>query len=234
MREKLIKKASSTLVAVLGMSLLLIFIAAMKHPQQKKVYSYLALGDSYTIGERVAPEENFPNQAIGLLRENGFDFAAPRFVAKTGWTTDELQAAILATKLERHYDFVTLLAGVNNQYRGLHVADYREEFEALLRQAIDFTGNIPERVIVLSIPDWSAGPFAEGRDREKISGEIDSYNKVNRALAEKYHVQYIDITPGAREAATDAALLADDGLHPSGKEYSKWAVKIAAIIRSQL
>ena len=110
MREKLIKKASSTAVAVIALLFLLIFIVAMKHPQQKKEYSYLALGDSYTIGEKVAPEENFPNQAINILRKNGLDFKSPRIVAKTGWTTDELQAGINKTKLERHYDFVSLLS----------------------------------------------------------------------------------------------------------------------------
>jgi lysophospholipase L1-like esterase len=234
MREKLIKKASSSFVAVIAMLLLLIFIVAMKHPQQKKEYSYLALGDSYTIGEKVTPEENFPNQAITLLRKIGLDFKAPRIVAKTGWTTDELQDGIKKTKLEKHYDFVSLLIGVNDQYRERNVTDYIPQFESLLDQALKYAGNNNNRVIVISIPDWGVTPFANGRDREKIALEIDEYNRANKEIADKYKVHYINITLGNRKAASDTELLTEDGLHPSGKEYNKWAVEVAAIIKSEL
>ena len=234
MREKLIKKASSSFVAVIAMLLLLIFIAAMKHPQQKKEYSYIALGDSYTFGEKVAPEENFPSQAITILRKDGFDFAAPKIVAKTGWTTDELQAGIKKAKLEKHYDFVSLLVGVNNQYRERKVTDYIPQFESLLGQALKYTRNNNNRVIVISIPDWGITPFADGRDTEKIALEIDEYNRVNKEIADKYKVHYINITLGNRKAAHDTELVTEDGLHPSGKEYKKWAEEVASIIKSEL
>ena len=234
MREKLIKKASSSFVAVFAMLLLLIFIAAMKHPLEKRPYSYLALGDSYTIGEKVPPEENFPNQAITILREEGLDFAAPKILAETGWTTDELQAGINKTKLQNRYDFVSLLIGVNNQYRERNVIDYIPQFESLLDQALKYTGNKTNRVIVISIPDWGVTPFADGREREKIALEIDDYNRANKEIADKYKVHYINITLGNRKAANDTELFTEDGLHPSGKEYKEWAKELAAVIKSEL
>ena len=234
MREIDIKKASSPLAAVIGMIFLLIFIAAMKHPRQKNAYTYLAIGDSYTIGEKVKPEENFPNQAVDILREQGLDFKKPVIVAKTGWTTDELQAGIKKTKLEQHYDFVTLLIGVNNQYRQQPVAGYTPQFEALLKRALRYTRNNPHRVIVLSIPDWGVTPFAEGRDSLQIATQIDEYNAANKLIAEKYNVHYINITPGTRQAPEDKQLLAEDGLHPSGKEYKRWATALATIIKGEL
>ncbi len=230
----MIKKASSTAVAVIALLFLLIFIVAMKHPQQKKEYSYLALGDSYTIGEKVAPEENFPNQVINILRKNGLDFKSPRIVAKTGWTTDELLATIKRTELERQYDFVSLLIGVNNQYRQRSVTEYIPQFESLLDKALKFAGNTNSRVIVISIPDWGVTPFADGSDRGKIAREIDEYNRANKAIADKYSVHYINITLENRKAANDTALFAEDGLHPSGKEYKKWAEELATVIKSEL
>jgi len=234
MRETLIKKASSSFVAGIAILFLLIFIVAMKRPLQKKAYTYLALGDSYTIGEKVPSEENFPSQVVSILRMKGFDFAAPRIVARTGWTTDELQLGITKSKLAKRYDFVSLLIGVNNQYRGREASGYMQEFEFLLNQALKFAGNNPKRLIVLSIPDWSSTPFCEGKDRQKIAVQIDEYNKINKQVANKYRVHYINITPGTRQAANDIELLAEDGLHPSGKEYKKWAVEVAAIIKSEL
>jgi lysophospholipase L1-like esterase len=234
MREILLKKASSSFVAAIGMIVLLIFIAAMKHPQQKKAYTYLALGDSYTIGEKVKAAENFPNQTVALLREQELDFKPPMIVAKTGWTTDELQAGIKKEKLQPHYDFVTLLIGVNNQYRDRTVADYKPQFETLLKKAIRYAHHNPKHVIVLSIPDWGVTPFAEGRDGKIIAAQIDEYNAANKLIAEKYKVHYINITTGTREAAIDKELLAGDGLHPSGKEYAKWAKEIAKIIKAEL
>lgn len=191
-----------------------------------KTYTYLALGDSYTIGEKVVAEENFPSQTVRLLREKGKQLAAPRIIAKTGWTTGELQAALNKARLKKQYDFVTLLIGVNNQYRGLKVADYIPEFEHLLKQATKLAGNDTSHVVVLSIPDWGVTPFAEGRDRQQIAADIDAYNAANQLLAEKYKVHYINITPGTRKAASDASLLAEDGLHPSGKAYAEWAAEV--------
>jgi lysophospholipase L1-like esterase len=205
------------------------FILNMEAMSQKSI-SYLALGDSYTIGEGVPVYESFPYQAVQLLRKRGVNIYAPEIVAKTGWTTDELQAAINNTKFLPIYDLVTLLIGVNNQYRGKSTEVYAEEFETLLKQAIAFAGNDKRRVVVMSIPDWGATPFAEGRDRTKITAEIDAFNALNRKISSKYKVYYIDITPGTRLAAQDPTLVIKDKLHPSGKEYAKWAEKLAKIV----
>ena len=193
--------------------------------------SYLALGDSYTIGEGVPGTDNFPHQAVQLLNKAGYSFSQPTIVAKTGWTTDELQQAIPTANLDSHYDMVSLLIGVNNQYRGRSSTEYTGGFEALLQQAIAFAGHQPHHVFVLSIPDWGATPFAEGRDRAQITREIDAFNAVNKEIAEKYGVHYIDITPGTREAVTDPSLVTTDHLHPSGKEYSRWAEKLAETVK---
>jgi len=205
----------------------------MSMPSSPKTCTYLALGDSYTIGEKVVAEENFPSQTVSLLREKGRKMAKPRIIAKTGWTTGELQAALNKARLKKQYDFVTLLIGVNNQYRGLKVVDYIPEFEHLLKQAIGLAGNDATHVVVLSIPDWGVTPFAEGRDRKQIAADIDAYNAANRLLAEKYKVHYINITPATRKAPADASLLAEDGLHPSGKAYAEWAAEICQYLLSK-
>ena len=201
-------------------------------------YSYLALGDSYTIGESVAAAENFPNQTVAILNNTSPNFQPARIIAKTGWTTVELETGIKAANandpLLSSYDFVSLLIGVNNQYRGLSVENYKPEFEKLLNKAIHFAGGKTDHVIVLSIPDWGVTPFAEGSDRKKIAMQIDAYNDANKMIAKKYKVHYIDITPGTREAANDRSLLAGDGLHPSGKAYKMWAEELAAFIKSRL
>ncbi len=193
-------------------------------------YSYLALGDSYTIGENVPVYENFPYQTVQFLRKAGYSFYAPEIVAKTGWTTDELQAAIASTSFLPTYDVVSLLIGVNNQYRGRSIPEYTQQFEALLQQAIKFAGNKHKHVFVLSIPDWGVTPFAKDRNSATIAHEIDSFNAVNKLFAEKYAVNYIDITPGTRLAANDTSLLAGDQLHYSGKEHGKWADKLSQSI----
>ena len=233
---------------IFSLLLILIFTRA----QQKSIltnmtqltsmtYSLLALGDSYTIGESVPLKENFPYQTVQLLAKAGYDFHSPEIVAKTGWTTDELQLAINKHKFLSSYDFVTLLIGVNDQYRGRVLENYKTEFESLLKQAIQFAGRKADHVIVVSIPDWGATVFAEarlpdgqGRDRKQIAKEIDEYNAANKSIAGKYKVNYADITPGTREAGNDPSLLAADGLHPSAKEYSRWAEKVGAIIKQHL
>lgn len=202
--------------------------------EQKKAYSYLALGDSYTIGQSVLPSENFPNQTVQLLNQQNYNFKSPEILATTGWTTDELQNNINSRTFTPPYDFVSLLIGVNNQYRGRSVENYKPEFETLLKQAIQFAGGNANRVIVVSIPDWGVTPFANGRDRAQIAKEIDDYNAANRYISEIYKVHYIDITPGSKEAATDLSLVAGDGLHPSAKEYTRWAQKVFAAIKQQL
>jgi len=201
-----------------------------KEAMSQKSISYLALGDSYTVGEGVPIAESFPYQAVQILRKKGYNLQAPEIVAKTGWTTDELLGAINGAKFLPFYDVVTLLIGVNNQYRGKSPEIYAEEFESLLKQAIAFAGNDNKRVAVLSIPDWGATPFAEGRDRAKITEEINAFNAINRKISSKYRVQYFDITPGTRMAAQDPTLVTKDKLHPSGKEYTKWAEKVAKFV----
>ncbi|MFN4122651.1 MAG: SGNH/GDSL hydrolase family protein [Flavobacteriales bacterium] len=189
--------------------------------------SFLALGDSYTIGESVDENERWPNLLVKTCKEKGINFASPHIIAKTGWTTDELNHAIDDANIDDTYDWVSLLIGVNNQYRGRSVDDYKPEFESLLKRAISYANDKKEHVFVLSIPDWGVTPFAHDRDRNAIAREIDAYNLANRQIAEKYQVQYFDITPSTRKAADDLSLLAPDGLHPSGKNYLQWAEMVA-------
>lgn len=214
-------------------------LTKLNHMNQTTVppLHYLALGDSYTIGEQVAPAENFPNQLAALLSAGNREII-PRIIATTGWTTDELMAGILAAHetdpLPDTYDLVSLLIGVNNQYRGRTPEDYEPEFEGLLQKAIRLAGNQPGRVVVLSIPDWGVTPFAEGHDRARIAREIDAYNTINKRVSERYHIHYIDITPWTREAAGDPSLLAADGLHPSGREYQRWANMLADWFKAKI
>jgi len=198
-----------------------------------KEYTYLALGDSYTIGESVLANENFPNQTAALLRKKGYIFLSPEIIAKTGWTTDELQDAIDSRHLKNNYSLVTLLIGVNNQYRRRDISEYEKEFKSLLKQAIEFAGNDSNHVIVLSIPDWGVTPFANGRDHLQIAKEIDKFNAINKKISLRYNVHYIDITSWTREAISNLSLIAADGLHPSGKEYKRWAEKITEIFTLQ-
>jgi len=214
--------------------LLVLFIFTANPVSKMSSYSLLCLGDSYTIGEMVLPKENFPHQTVELLRKSGYDFADPEIVARTGWTTDELQAAISQHTFKNHYDFVTLLIGVNNQYRGRSIEDYKSQFEALLQQSIHFAGNRSDHVIVLSIPDWSVTPFAASTDRSDVARQIDQFNQANKQLASTYRVKYIDITPDTRLAASDQELTAADGLHPSAMAYAKWSEKIYHVIQREL
>jgi len=187
---------------------------------------FLALGDSYTIGESVAEADRWPNQLVRALRAGKTIVADPEIIAKTGWTTDELWAAIDAAKPHGPYSLVTLFIGVNNQYRGRDAEQYRKEFVALLHRAIGFAGGDAKRVIVVSIPDWGATPFAEGRDRAKIGAEIDHFNAIAREEAVRTGAHFADVTPVSRHASTDPTLVAPDGLHPSAKMYAQWVAVI--------
>jgi lysophospholipase L1-like esterase len=232
-------KMKSFIITFCCFHVILIFSCAKnKYPFQmtepKKAYTYLALGDSYTIGQSVLSSENFPNQTVQLLNQQNYNFKSPEILATTGWTTDELQTNINSHTFTLPYDFVSLLIGVNNQYRGRSVENYKPEFESLLKQAIQFAGGNANRVIVVSIPDWGVTPFANGRDRAQIAREVDDYNAANKYISVIYKVNYIDITPGSREAATDLSLVAGDGLHPSAKEYARWAQKVFTAIKQQL
>lgn len=183
---------------------------------------YLALGDSYTIGEGVDEAERWPNQLAGMLQANGIS-AEISIIAKTGWTTNELWDGMQARQINPPYDLVSLLIGVNNQYRGYDINEYRQQFTFLLNKAIEYAGSEPQRVIVLSIPDWGVTPFAQARDIEQIAKDIDMFNAINREETEKIGAQYVDVTPLSREAVSDLSLIAPDGLHPSGKMYLEWA-----------
>jgi len=184
---------------------------------------YLALGDSYTIGEGAYPQERWPNQLVARLRQRGFDVLAPKIVAKTGWTTDELAQGIAQQLADPGtYSLVTLLIGVNNQYRGRDLDEYRHQFVSLLDQAIGFAGGDARRVIVVSIPDWGVTRFAEHRDRARIASEIDRFNAVNHEEAERAGAHYADITGLSRQHGADAAYLMKDGLHPSATAYAEW------------
>jgi lysophospholipase L1-like esterase len=211
-------------------NLLILLLMQYKIDAQDKALTFLALGDSYTIGESVPIYENFPYQTVQLLRKSGISVHAPEIVAKTGWTTDELMAGIDRTIFEKSYDIVTLLIGVNNQYRGKDPSTYEKEFEQLLNKAIAFAGGNKQHVFVLSIPDWGATPFAASRDRIKIGNEIDLFNSINKKSTDAAGIAYISITAGSREATSNASLVAKDGLHPSGLEYGRWAKKLADTI----
>ncbi|RZK43749.1 MAG: SGNH/GDSL hydrolase family protein [Pedobacter sp.] len=188
-------------------------------------FTYLALGDSYTIGESLPINESFPYQYVSRLKMEGLNISNPKIIAKTGWTTDELQAAIRAENIKNTYDFVTLLIGVNNQYRGYSKDKYRKEFKELLQTAIDFAKGDKNRVFVLSIPDWGATPFgsSSGRSIKSISDDIDAFNQINKEETIVRGVSYTDITSGTRVAPQDPSLVAKDRLHYSVKMHSQWA-----------
>ncbi|MGY0610675.1 MULTISPECIES: SGNH/GDSL hydrolase family protein [unclassified Luteimonas] len=186
--------------------------------------SYLALGDSYTIGEGVEPADRWPHQLARALRADGIALEDPLTIAATGWTTDELDAAIDAADPRGPFDFASLLIGVNNQYRGRDVDDYAHGFTALLERSIGFAGGRPGRVLVLSIPDWGVTPFAAApeRDLDVIARELDACNGAARAICEARDVAFVDITRVSRERGGEPAMLADDGLHPSAAMYVEW------------
>ena len=188
--------------------------------------TYLALGDSYTIGESVHDSLRWPNQLVSALNKKGRQFEPATIVAQTGWTTDELAAAIDSTELALHYDYVSLLIGVNNQYRGRSIENFQTEFIELLEEAVLLGGNEGANIFVLSIPDWGVMPFAEGRNRSQIAQEIDQFNTVIQAVCRDRNIAYFDITAISREAATNPILVAQDGLHPSGTMYARWVDRI--------
>lgn len=202
---------------------------------ENKKLTYLALGDSYTIGEALAQELSFPYQLVSELKEQNMLVAPPKIIAKTGWTTAELQAAIKAENVAQKFDIVTLLIGVNNQYRGNSPIIYREEFAALLQTAIAYANGNKKHVFVVSIPDWGVTPFGKASDRDikTIASEIDAFNAIAKEETLKMDVSYTDITPASRAAATNSSLVATDGLHPSGEMYATWAKEVSlAVLRS--
>jgi len=200
------------------------------------MHSFLALGDSYTIGEAVRETDRWPVQLVARLRERGIAIDAPRIVATTGWTTDELSAAMDDTTFAPPYALVTLMIGVNNQFRGRDLSEYRVQFDALLVRAIRLAGGDATRVIVLSIPDWGATPFGHdsGRDPAQISAQIDAFNAAARAETSARGAAWVDVTPVSREVAHDSTLAAQDGLHPSATMYARWVDLVLPVAQARL
>lgn len=196
--------------------------------------SYLALGDSYTIGQSVAENERFPAQTVSLLKQQGVNMNEPVYIAQTGWTTANLQSAITNQNPPSTFDVVSLLIGVNDQYQGMDTSGYALRFTQLLEKAIQLAGGKKTNVFVLSIPDYSATPFVSSANKPKVKTEIDWFNAINKRITTSFNVSYTDITPSTREAATNAALVANDNLHPSGLEYKKWAEMLAPKMRTVL
>lgn len=196
---------------------------------------YLALGDSYTIGEGAEPAERWPGQLAALSRAHGGRLADPDIIAQTGWTTAELQAAIAASGNQRRdYGLVSLLIGVNNQYRGQPVARYCAELRELLATAIAFAGGDSGRVLLLSIPDWGQTPFAHDRDAARIGLGIDEFNAGAQAKAERAGVAFVDITPFTRAAAGEAGQFTSDGLHYTGPQMRRWAEAALPVVQRLL
>jgi lysophospholipase L1-like esterase len=196
--------------------------------------SYLALGDSYTIGESVTEDQRWPVQLAKSLTVNGIAVSPPQIIAKTGWTTDELKANIVSENITKKYDLVSLLIGVNNQYRGRSVEEFRKEYVDLLETAIQFSANQPQHVFVVSIPDWGITPFGRNSPKKSISEQIDLFNAVKKEETEKRGILFLDITPISRQAINDPSLIAEDGLHPSGKMYQLWTEKITPELMKKL
>lgn len=197
--------------------------------------SYLALGDSYTIGEGVNEPGRWPMQLARDLRATGIALADPRVIATTGWTTDELSAAMDAAEPLGEWEFVSLLIGVNNQYRGRDVDDYAGDFARLLQRAISLANARVDRVLVLSIPDWGVTPFAResGRDLRQVASELDAYNAAARDVCAAHGVAFVDITDVSRARGAEAGMLVEDGLHPSAAMYSEWT-RLALPVARQL
>lgn len=205
-------------------------------PEARSPLTYLALGDSYTIGEGVAPRERWPMQLVVALRRGGIAVDDPRVIATTGWTTDELSAAMDAAEPLGTWAFVSLLIGVNNQYRGRDAGEYEQQFDALLRRAVSLAGGRAGRVLVLSIPDWGVTPFAhaDGADPSRVEHELDDYNARARLRCEAAGVAFVDITPVSRARGAETAMLVADGLHPSGAMYALWMAQALPVARRLL
>ena len=193
--------------------------------------NYLALGDSYTIGESIPASERYPVQTVKMLEAAGIHFNEAEIVATTGWTTADLLSAIDKKKFTSTYDLVSLLIGVNNQYQGKSKSEYEKEFTRLLQKSIQLAGDDPAHVIVLSIPDYSVTPFAHGSDVLRIAAEIDAFNLINKKITADFHAHYINVTEESRKGKDDPSLIAEDGLHFSGKEYALWTGMLVEVIQ---
>ncbi len=212
----------------------LVFIAFITFSSMAQSTTYLALGDSYTIGESVPIERRWPVQLVNRMQSEGLDVEDPLIVAKTGWTTDELQKAITERNITGQFDLVSLLIGVNNQYRGYDFEQYEREFEALVKRAISFCNQAERGVFIVSIPDYGVTPFGQKKDPAKIALELDQYNAYAKRIAEEYGLAYYNITEISRRAKGDGSLVAEDSLHPSGDMYTLWVDLIFADVRAKV
>ncbi|PZD78065.1 SGNH/GDSL hydrolase family protein [Mesonia sp. K7] len=208
--------------------------ASQKQDAFAKPKTYLALGDSYTIGESVAENERWPVQLVEKFNSDQISFQSPKIIAKTGWRTDELLEAIENELRDEKYDLVSVLIGVNNQYQGKEMAQFEREFEQVLRKAIEHSKKGAKGVFVVSIPDYGVTPFAKNADSDKIAKEISTYNAISEKTAEKYEVDYYFITDISQKAASDHSLLAEDDLHPSGKMYELWIERFYDTVKAKL
>lgn len=200
---------------------LLLVLVTISCAQKNKI-SYLALGDSYTIGESVPENLRWPVQLVDQLNNSRFSMAQPEIIATTGWTTDELQTAINEENPSTNYKLVSLLIGVNNQYRGYPIKQYKIEFKKLLEQAISFADGKAERVFVVSIPNYGVTPFGMEKGEDRIRNELLIYDAIADSISSEFNIPFINITPISEKAKTDASYIASDQLHPSGKQYSEW------------
>ena len=224
---------------VLLLSLVLAFIVITVYyiahqPREQHKLSYLALGDSYTVGYKIRYAENYPNQITALLRQQQLDISDPRIIAYPGWTTADLQRGIGLENIHDTFSFVTLLIGNNDRNEGWSVENYHEHFQQLLDQAISFAAGHPEKVFVLSIPDISITQAIGDSAKANVSKGINNYNIANKEMTQARKCQYIDITYALRDHATDADYYLFDWVHPTAKGYAVWAKQIAPVIAATL
>lgn len=191
----------------------------------KEGISYLALGDSYTIGESVETTGNFPYQLADSISRDGKEYISPVIIARTGWRTDELIEAVESANLKKEYELVTLLIGVNNEFQGKSIEEYERDFIVLCKKSVELAANRKERVYVLSIPDYGYTSFGES-NLERISTRIDQFNAVNKRITDSLELNYIEITGISRKGLKQTDLVAEDGLHPSEKMYGLWVEEI--------
>jgi lysophospholipase L1-like esterase len=212
----------------------LLFSHLISIAEQADSLTYLALGDSYTVGRNVVTPQTFPYQLVSKLNSKGFRTKGPVVVAQNGWRTDELLKNLADNKVSKRYNFVTLLIGVNNQYQQKNIEDYRTQFRQLLDSAIVYAGGVAKHVIVISIPDWGVTPFANGRNLQKIATEIDAYNQISKEATQTAGATYVNITGLSRDIADDKETLSIDELHPSAKAYGWWVDRIYPAVKSAL
>jgi len=197
-------------------------------------YSYLALGDSYTIGESVLETERWPVQLVEELRSRDYKMAAPKIIAKTGWTTEDLLRGMEnELNIQRNFDLVSILIGVNNQYQGKRITEYEEDLRTIFRKAVNHSKTMEKGVFAVSIPDYGYTPFGS-EDQEEISVEIDRFNKVFKRVADEFNVPFYNITPISRDAVNNPDLVASDGLHPSKLMYQYWVDQIVNQVAQKL